>query len=197
MDIIQKISALIAAQADWAGPLGFVIAFFGCLVGSSFVVPAAAIVTATGVLIGAGVVSWTFVLWAIGGAVLGMSVSYELGKRCGPRLLEMRMLQSRQQLVARVRGLFERYGIAAIMVGYHIGPARALVTSVAGITGMPRLKFETASIVSAMVWIVDHALIGVIPGTLIDADSPWLLPVTLGAPVVVIVLTVLLLRKAF
>jgi membrane-associated protein len=51
--------------------------------------------------------------------------------------------------------------------------------------------------VSAMVWIVDHALIGVIPGTLIDADSPWLLPVTLGAPVVVIVLTVMLLRKAF
>lgn len=197
MDIIQKISALIAAQADWAGPLGFVIAFFGCLVGSSFVVPAAAVVTATGVLIGAGVVSWTFILWAIFGAALGMSLSFELGRRYGPRLLEMPMVQSRQQLVARVRGLFDRYGLAAIMVGYHIGPPRALVTSVAGIAGMPRLKFETASILSATVWIVDHTLIGAIPGTFIDADSPWLLPVTLLAPAVTIVLTVMLLRKTF
>lgn len=197
MDVIQKISAVIATQADWAGPLGFVIAFFGCLAGSSFVVPAAAIVTATGVLIGAGVVSWTFILWTICGAALGMSVSYELGKRYGPRLLDMPMLQLRQQLVARVRGLFDRYGLAAIMVGYHIGPARALVTSVAGIAGMPRLKFETASILSAAVWIVDHALIGAIPGTFIDAGSPWLLPVTFGAPGVVMVLTVVLLRKVF
>jgi membrane protein DedA with SNARE-associated domain len=109
----------------------------------------------------------------------------------------MPMVQSRQQLVARVRGLFDRYGLAAIMVGYHIGPPRALVTSIAGIAGMPRLKFESASIVSATVWIVDHVLIGAIPGTFIDADGPWLLPVTLLAPVVTIVLTVILLRKAF
>jgi hypothetical protein len=40
-------------------------------------------------------------------------------------------------------------------------------------------------------------LIGAIPGTFIDADSPWLLPVTLLAPAVTIVLTVMLLRKAF
>lgn len=197
MDVIQKLSALIAAQADLAGPLGFVIAFFGCLVGSSFVVPAGAIVTATGVLIGAGVVPWTFVVGAICGAALGMSASYEVGKRCGPRLLQMPMLQSRQELVARVQGLFDRYGIAAIVVGYHIGPTRALVSSIAGITGMTRLKFEATNILSATIWIGSHALVGAIPGTFIDADSPWLLPATFLAPALTVVLTILLLRAAF
>jgi membrane protein DedA with SNARE-associated domain len=126
-----------------------------------------------------------------------MSASYQVGLRWGPKLLEVPMVRSRAELVGRVRTLFTRYGVLAILVGYHIGPTRALVTSIAGIARMPRLKFEAASILSASIWVADHALIGALPGTFMDADSAWLLPVTFITPAVTIVLTVMLLRALF
>jgi membrane protein DedA with SNARE-associated domain len=196
MEVIQKISVLVAEQAYLAGPLSLLIAFMGCLVGTSLMMPSGAIITALGVLMGAGVVSWTFILWAIGGAALGMSVSYGLGQWFGPRLLTMPIVQARPQLVERVRALFARYGVIAILIGYYTGPPRSLVASTAAIAGMPRVKFEIANILFATIWVAGAATIGAVPGTLIEPDSPWLLAGALIMPVVTIALTVLLLRAA-
>src|SRR3979409_52325 len=127
--------------------------------------PAGAILTALGVLTGAGIVSWTFILWAICGVSLGMSVSYSLGLLFGPRLQRIPMLQSRPELTERARSLFERYGYAGILIGYYSGSLRSIVASVAAILGMPRRKFELANIVPAVIWSAGAAAIGAIPGT--------------------------------
>jgi len=159
--------------------------------------PAGAILTALGVLTGAGIVSWTFVLWAICGASLGMSVSYSLGLLFGPRLQRIPILRSRPELAEHARGLFARYGYAAILIGYYSGPLRSVVASVSATAGMPRRKFELANIVSAVIWSAGAAAIGAIPGTLIEPGSPWLLAGVVLVPLVTIGLTVLLLRVAF
>jgi membrane protein DedA with SNARE-associated domain len=193
---IQQITAFVSLNSFLAGPLSFLIAFCGGLVGTSLVVPAGAILTALGVLTGAGVVSWTFILWAICGVSLGMSISYSLGLLFGSRLQRIPMLQSRPELTERARSLFERYGSAAILIGYYAGPLRAIVASVAAILGMPRGKFETANVISAVLWVVGAVSIGAMPGTLFEPGSPWLLGGVIVVPLITIGLTLLLLRAA-
>ena len=186
MSLIQQITALIHANASLAGPLGFAVAFFGCLVGTNLVVPAGAILSAMGVLTGAGVISWTFGPWAACGAVLGMSASFSLGLRFGPRVQNIPLLRNRPGITKRARILFERFGFAAILIAYFSGPLRAPTASVAAISGMRREKFEAANIVSSLVWTLWAVGIGAIPGAMIEPNSHWL-PIAL---VVVPALTV-------
>jgi membrane-associated protein len=193
MSTVQQITAFINANSSLAGPLSFLVTFFGCLLGTNLVVPAGAILGAMGVLTGAGVLSWKFALWAPCGAVLGMSASFTIGRCLGPRLQ-----QARPKLMARARSLFERFGFAAILIAYFSGPLRAPVAVVAAIAGMKRWSFELANLFSALVWTVWAIGIGAVPGLLIEPESAWL-PVGLvlvPAAMVVISVAIFYLRKA-
>ena len=106
------------------------------------------------------------------------------------------MLRSRPELIERARGLFERYGYVAILIGYYSGPLRSLVASASAIAGMPRGKFELANVMSAVAWSAGAVAIGAIPGTLIEPGSAWLVPGVILVPLVTIGLTALLLRAA-
>jgi len=90
----QKIRALINANSSLAAPLAFLVTFFG----TNLVVPAGAIITAMGVLTGAGAISWKFALWAPCGTVLGMSTSFAIGRHLGPRVQSPRLLRSQENL---------------------------------------------------------------------------------------------------
>jgi membrane-associated protein len=174
MSLVQQITALIHAHSSFAGPLSFVVALLGCLVGTNLIVPAGAIMTAMGVLTGAGVISWSFGPWAACGAALGMSASYTLGLRFGPRIQNIPLLRTRPGIILRARTLFERYGFAAILIAYFSGPLRAPTASVAAISGMRRGKFEAANIVSSLIWTPFAVGIGAIPGTMIEPNGYWL-----------------------
>jgi membrane protein DedA with SNARE-associated domain len=174
MSIAQQITALIHANSSLAGPLSFFVTFFGCLLGTNLVVPAGAIMTAMGVLTGAGVISWKFALWAPCGAVLGMSASFAIGRRLGPRLQRIALLRAQPKLMVRARSLFEQFGFVAILIGYFSGPLRAPVAAVAAIAGMTRWNFELANLFSAVVWTVCSVGIGAVPGLMIDPNSRWL-----------------------
>ena len=136
---------------------------------------AGAIMVAMGVLTGAGVISWTFGPWAACGAVSGMSASYTLGLRFGPRIQNIAPLRTLPGITVRAGALFERYGFAAIMIAYFSGPLRAPVAVVAAISGMRRGKFEVANIVSSCVWTVWAIGLGAVPGAMIEPNSNWLL----------------------
>src|SRR3954466_1830780 len=154
MSIAQQITTLIHAHSSLAGPVSFAVAFFGCLLGTNVVVPAGAVVTAMGVLTGAGVISWTFAPWAACGAALGMSASYTLGLRFGAHVQDFPLLRSRPVIIQRARALFERYGFAAILIAYFSGPLRAPTACVAAISGMRRGRFEVANIACSVLWTV-------------------------------------------
>ena len=198
MSAIQQITALIHANSSFAGPLCLIVAFLGCLLGTNLIVPAGAILTALGVLIGAGVLSWTIMPWAACGASVGMSASYTLGLRLGSRVRRIPLLRTRPEFIERARGLFERYGFASILIGYFSGPLRAPVASVAAIAGMRRGQFELANIVSALIWAVVAVGIGAIPGAMIEPNSIWLLIGPILVPVITIGISmaILFLRSA-
>lgn len=198
MSAIQQLTALIHAYSSFAGPLCLIVAFLGCLLGINLIVPAGAILTAMGVLIGAGVLSWTIVLWAACGASLGMSASYTLGLHFGPRVQRIPLLRTQAKFIERARGLFERYGFASILIGYFSGPLRGPIASVAAIAGMRRGEFELANIVSSIIWTLVAVGIGAIPGSMIEPNSIWLLFSPLLFPLITIgiSLTILFLRSA-
>src|SRR5436190_23913399 len=125
MSVVEQISALIRLHSSLAGPLSFAVTLVACLPGTNLVVPAGPVITAMGVLAGAGAISWTFGAWAACGAALGMSLSFELGRHFGSRVQNIPLLRSRPAIMTRSRELFARSGFAAILAAYFSGPLRA------------------------------------------------------------------------
>jgi membrane-associated protein len=197
MSIVQQLTAFIHVNASLAGPLGMFAAFFGCLLGPNLVLPVGAILGAMGVLTGAGVISWKFALWVPCGAALGMSASFAIGRRFGPRLQRISLLRAQPKLMDHARSLFERFGFVAILIGYFSGPLRAPVAAVAAIAGMTRWNFELANIFSALVWTIWSVGVGVVPGLMIEPNSVWLLVglVLVPAATLGISVSILYLRK--
>jgi membrane protein DedA with SNARE-associated domain len=180
---VQHVTDLIHAHAASAGLLGFVVAFLGSILGTNLIVPAGSFLTAMGVLMGAGVIPWTILIWAACGASLGMTACYAMGKHFGARVRQIPMLRNRPEIMRRAESIFEKYGFLSILIGYFSGPLRAPVACIAAIAGMGRFKFELANISSAFIWSAFALGIGVAPGVFIERDSIWLLiaPVLVAA----------------
>jgi membrane-associated protein len=194
---VQDVTDLIQAHAAFAGLLGFVVAFFGSFLGTNLVVPAGSFLTAMGVLVGAGVISWTILIWAACGASLGMTACFALGQHFGAHVQQIPMLRNRPEFMRRAEAIFEKHGFLSILIGYFSGPLRAPIASIAAIAGMGRLKFELANISSAFIWSAFALGIGAAPGAIIERDSIWLLiaPVLVPAAMVGLSAAVYYLRR--
>jgi membrane protein DedA with SNARE-associated domain len=194
----RQILDLIHAYSEFVGPLSFLIALLGSLLVTNLFVPAGSFLTAMGVLVGAGIISWTIVVWAAVGAMVGCSTSYTAGSRFGTSVRGLRVLQRWPGLMDRAQALFLQYGLASVLIGYFSGPLRAPIASMAAIACMGRAKFELANLVSAFVWAAFAVGVGAAPGVLIATDSPWLLVAPFLAPVITIGISasILLFRKS-
>jgi membrane protein DedA with SNARE-associated domain len=95
---------------------------------------------------------WTVVSAAAIGAALGDWLSYWLGYHYHYQIQAMWPLKNHPDLIKRGRIFFKRWGAWAIVIGRFLGPLRASVPIVAGITEMPRLLFQVANWSSAFVW---------------------------------------------
>jgi hypothetical protein len=112
--ILQQATDFIRTHSFWAAPIAFALGFFGSFVGSNVFIPAGTILTSVAVLIGAGIVSWTFVVCAAAGATLGISLDSGTAQRkidgdavaaCSQSLLAHQALDrcSRHASVSRAR----------------------------------------------------------------------------------------------
>jgi membrane-associated protein len=183
---VQDVTALIQTHAAFAGLLGFVVAFFGSFLGTNLFVPAGSLLTAMGVLMGAGVIPWTIVVWAACGASVGMTACYALGQYFGAHVQQMSLLRNRPQFMRQAKAIFEKYGFLSILIGYFSGPLRAPIACIAGIAAMDRLRFELANLSSAFIWSAIVLGIGAAPGAIIEPDSIWLLIAPILVPVVMV-----------
>jgi membrane protein DedA with SNARE-associated domain len=180
---VQQVTDLIRAHAASAGLLGFLVAFLGSFLGTNLIVPAGSFLTAMGVLMGAGVIPWTILIWAACGASLGMTACYAMGQHFGVRVQQIPMLRNRPEFMRRAEAIFEKYGFLSILIGYFSGPLRAPLACIAAIAGMGRFKFELANISSSFIWSAFALGIGAAPGAIIERDSIWVLiaPVLVAA----------------
>jgi membrane protein DedA with SNARE-associated domain len=104
---------------------------------------------------------WTVVSAAAVGAALGDWLSYWLGYHYHDQIQKMWPLKNHPGLIQQGRVFFKRWGAWAIVIGRFLGPLRASVPIVAGITEMPRLRFQVANWTSAFLW----AAVLLAPGT--------------------------------
>ena len=152
---IQSLADFIARHSAWAGMVLGIVTLLESLVLIGAFIPATALMVMAGGLIAAGVLDpMEVVLWCVAGAIIGDAVSFELGRRLGPRALRHPMFRGHRRKVARTRLFNRRYGAASIFIGRFFGPLRAFVPLVAGLLQMRRRTFQLANAVSAAIWVL-------------------------------------------
>jgi undecaprenyl-diphosphatase len=68
------------------------------------------------------------------------------------------------EMLARGEDFFLRYGGKSVAFGRFFGPVRAVIPLVAGMMGMPRARFFTANILSALAWAPAYLFPGMVVG---------------------------------
>lgn len=151
----------VRAHQAWAPVIVGVLAFCESLAVLSLIVPATVLLLGIGALAGAiGIPVPPLVAGAALGAILGDWLSYEVARHFGEPIKRMWPLRNYPEMLARGEAFTRRFGAWAIFLGRFFGPARAAVPLVAGIFAMPRLPFQAANVLSALIWAVAMLLPG-------------------------------------
>ncbi len=163
ISFVESIVAFVRAHQDWAVPVTLLLAFGESLAVISLLLPATAILAAMGGLMGVlGLPLGPMIAAAAVGAFLGDWLSYSVGYRFRDTIGGMWPLSRHPDLLTRAAGLFARWGIFGVFLGRFLGPLRASVPLVAGMSAMPWLPFQAANIASAIVWAVGLLAPGVV-----------------------------------
>ena len=182
---------VLAIAAVFAAALLEAIAVIGT------VVPGSSVVFAGGILVGLGVVDpgWAAAA-AVGGAVLGDGISYWLGRRYRDGLRGVWPFRTHPALLERGQAFFAQHGGKSVFLARFLGPVRAIVPLVAGMSRMPVVRFTAVNVLSAIAWAAAHLLPGVLFGAslqLAGAVSSRL-AILLGAVAAAVWLCVVALR---
>ncbi|HEY2167843.1 MAG TPA: DedA family protein [Jatrophihabitantaceae bacterium] len=104
---------------------------------------------------------WVMILVAVLCAIAGDSVGYEFGKRFGPALRRSRLGRwIGEQRWAVVDGFLHRHGGKAIFLGRLTAVLRALMPSMAGMSGMRYRTFLTWNAAGGLLWGTGCVLLG-------------------------------------
>lgn len=152
--LFNDLGEFIRQNAAWAGPIMGLLTFGESMVLIGGFFPATVLMVLAGGLAAQGLINpWELMAWCVAGAVLGDAVSYWLGRKLGPMAWRHPWLRPHRRIAARARLFFRKWGAAAIYLCRFMGPVRAFVPLIAGVTAMPHLKFQVANVGSALVWV--------------------------------------------
>lgn len=130
-----------------------------------FVVPGETAAVVGGVYASRGEASvvWMCVVVVLA-AIVGDSVGYEVGKKFGPRLLAMKMLDKRRDKLAGAQDFLARRGGSAVFLGRFLAFFRAVMPALAGMSNMPYRRFLPWNAVGGLVWGTTFVLLGFFAG---------------------------------
>jgi len=152
----------VQANALWAAPVTFLIAFLESFPIVSILVPSTALLLTIGAMVGGDLLSPGPVLLAcIAGGILGDAAGYWLARLIGPYTVRRHLPKSCRRIYAWSVLVFRRWGWWAVFIGRFLGPMRAVTPLAAGVVGMRNWPFQTANILSAIIW----APLVLMPGT--------------------------------
>ncbi len=155
----------IGSHPHWALLAVFVVACAESLAMVGALVPAAIVMFAAGALIGAGALDpWITLAAAVGGAVLGDGLSYELGRSREAAIRAWPLFQRFGRPIARAEAFLQDHGGKSILLARFVAPVRAFVPLLAGFGRMPRSRFYSVNVASALLWAPVHILPGVLFG---------------------------------
>lgn len=164
-----------------------------------FVIPGETAAVLGGVVASRGSVPvWSVMLLVVVAAICGDTVGYEVGKRFGPRFLELKAMDKRRAKVRRAQEFLRRRGGAAVFLGRFVAFFRAVMPALAGTSRMHYPTFLAFNAAGGLVWGTAFVLLGFLAGTSYEAVAQ-----TAGrditaavAAVVVVAVVVWRVRKA-
>jgi membrane protein DedA with SNARE-associated domain len=170
---------------EWAFAIALVSAFAESFVGISFLVPGTTILVGLGVVIQAtGINPVPIWLAAAVGAILGDWISYWIGHRYKEHVLAIWPMSRYRKQMDDALHFFARWGVWGIFLGRFLGPFRATVPLVAGISQMKFWPFQIANVTSALVWSASLLVLGAVGWGAVKAAWHWLPGWVLGLLVV-------------
>jgi membrane protein DedA with SNARE-associated domain len=166
------------AHPEQAFAVAFIMSFGESFAGLSFFVPGTTVLIAIGALlraVDAGPYDIAAVwLAAAVGAILGDWISYWIGHRYKEHVLATWPVSRYRGQMDRALAFFAHRGVWAIFIGRFLGPFRATVPLVAGISQMRFWPFQIANVSSALVWSASLLLLGAVGWTAIKSALHWL-----------------------
>jgi len=158
---------LVAEHQELAYAAASLTALVESLALIGLLIPGTLMLFVLGALAASGALRLEILIIAAGlGALAGDSLSYWLGRRYYEQLKKIWPFTRYPGLLSHGENFFMAHGAKSILLGRFIGPLRPVVPMVAGMFGLPALKFGLLTSVSALIWAC--ATIG--PGALFGAS---------------------------
>jgi membrane protein DedA with SNARE-associated domain len=101
----------------------------------------------------------------VAAAIVGDSVGYEVGRKLGPRVLQVRPLRRHQARLTQAQDLLARRGGPAVFLGRFVAFFRAVMPALAGVSRMHYPTFLTFNAIGGLVWGTTFVLLGDLAGT--------------------------------
>jgi undecaprenyl-diphosphatase len=173
------IAGLLDRLAELASPWGYV------LVGALALLEAAAMVGLVvpgeaALLVGGFLASQDkaelplMMVVAAVGAIVGDSIGYEIGKHLGPSLRRSRVGRwVGDERWHRAEDYLNRHGGRAVFFGRFVGVLRAMVPTLAGLSGMPYRTFLPWNALGGLVWAPGFVLLGYVAGGSYHKVATW------------------------
>jgi membrane protein DedA with SNARE-associated domain len=179
---------------DWVMRYGAPVVFLAQMFGIfGLPIPDELLLTVAGALIRRGTLAPApTVLAAISGCIVGISLSYTLGRTVGLPTLT-RVLHVRADTLVLVNRWFRRFGWGLLTFGYFIPGVRHVTAFAAGSTPVPYPLFAAYAYGGALVWSVTFLSLGYYGGDrwreLLDAARAHVIPVAVVALAVLLIST--------
>jgi undecaprenyl-diphosphatase len=173
------IAGLLDRLAELASPWGYVIVGVLALLEAAamvgLVVPGEAALLVGGFLASQGKAELP-VMMAVAavGAIVGDSIGYEIGKHLGPTLRRSRLGRwVGDERWHRAEEYLNQKGGRAVFFGRFVGVLRAMVPTLAGLSGMPYRTFLPWNALGGLVWAPGFVLLGYVAGGSYDKVATW------------------------
>jgi len=149
------ITVMAQTHPYWVFPIAFAIAFSESFVGVSFIVPGTILLITLGGVIGASHIG-LFPAWlgAVLGSILGDWISWWIGFHYHHKIVHSALFRRFEAQIEKGLHFFHRWGTWAIFIGRFMGPFRATVPLVAGMSELEFWPFMIANATSAVIWAV-------------------------------------------
>lgn len=150
------------------------IAFMESLVAIGVIVPGSTIIVFTGFLAlhGKGDIA-SIISVSIIGAFLGDFLSYLLGARFGPSIINAKLMRKQKNVVRKSELFFAQHGGKSVFFGRFIGPIRGFVPFIAGCARMRPLDFISYGVISAILWGLAYPGLGYLAGVSWQNVQRW------------------------
>lgn len=162
---LQSLIGYFSEHATLALAAVFAASFLEAVAVIGTVIPGSTVAFAGGMLIGLKVIDpWVTGGVAVLGAVLGDGLSYWIGHRYRDSIRSLWPISRHPELFDRGQAYFAAHGGKSVFLARFLGPLRAIVPVIAGMSNMRAPQFYAMNILSAFGWAVVHLVPGVLFG---------------------------------